>query len=206
MVCKDWEKGKKIFIGVCAVIIIIMVALGISIIVFSKTEKEITNIALENGNISDLEDNEEKEIEFTGPNYKTSKVYDEDSKEITLEEFSNNPMALLFFDSSNKFAVSALEVLSNSMKDYLGKVNVVVICVSEEATKKVDEIKQLIENDETDFNVVYDKDNLAKQEYKIENIPTIVFINKEKQIINTISANIDEDIVTANLDILTENY
>ena len=55
---------------------------------------------------------------------------------------------------------------------------------------------------------MYDLDYSAKNEYNITTIPTLVFINKNKEIINTISKieHINEDVITANLDILAENY
>ena len=42
----------------------------------------------------------------------------------------------------------------------------------------------------------------------VDKIPTLVFINKNKQIINTISKDEDilDDVIHANLEILAENY
>ena len=70
-------------------------------------------------------------------------------------------------------------------------------------------MKKTLNANEININrVLFDSKYSAKKDYNVDKIPTLVFINKNKQIINTISKDEDilDDVIHANLEILAENY
>lgn len=197
MVCKDWEKGKKLFLIVCCVLVVAMMILGIVIITLKRH-------SFDSGNNDSL--NPEK-LEFSGPAYKPSSVYDDSNKEITLSDFSDKPMALIFFNTTNEESLNTLRIFGENENDYSEKINIIGVCVSDGVSENIDTVKDtLTQNSITLNNILYDLDYFAKNEYNITTIPSLVFINKNHEIINTITNDIDEDVITANLDILAENY
>ena len=202
MNCKpeDWEKSKKISIIVCSSILAIMIILSI-IVIIMNTQKS------KNNNTGNVMPNQE--VEFSGPAYKPSRVYDESNKEVSLLDLTDKPMALIFFNTTNQESIEALEIFNKYQEEYLDKVNIVGVCVSDGVTENIPKtIKALEENGIELKNILYDLDYSAKNEYNISTIPTLVFINKNQEIINTISKieYINEDVIAANLDILAENY
>ena len=202
MNCKpeNLENCKKISVVICSLILAIMAILGIIVINMNTQKAENNN--LEN-NITN------QEVEFSGPKYKPSTVYDESNKEVSLLDLSDKPMALIFFNTTNQESIEALEIFNKYQEEYSDKVNIVGICISDGVTENTEKtIKTLEESGIELKNILYDLDYSAKNEYNITTIPTLVFINKNKEIINTISKieHINEDVITANLDILAENY
>lgn len=197
MVCKDWEKGKKIFLIICSVIVCIMLILGIIMLVV-KDDKSTNNYD---------ESLNSENLEFSGSAYSPSKIYDENNQEISLDVFSDKPMALIFFNTTNEESIDSLKMFQAHESEYSEKVNIIAICVADGITENSDTVKEkLAENSIELKNVLYDIDYTAKNEYNINTIPSFVFINKNGDVINTLENNIDEDVILANLDILAENY
>ena len=193
MICKDWEKGKKIFLSLCIVLVIIMVILGAIILTMKKDNLE--NLP-ENG-----------DLDFSGPLYDASIIYDENNQKVTLSDFADKPMALIFFNTTNQESLDALKIFAENEEKYLEKINMAGICISDGISESMQTVKEnLSENEILLNNIVYDLDYSAKNEYHISKIPSLVFINKNNEVINTISSDMDEDVITANLDILAENY
>ena len=189
----DWKKAI-IIVAVIALIIVLFLCIA-EISVKPKEEVE------ENQNLAVKVD------EFTGPEYKPSKVYNEDESQVKLSDLSNKPMALIFFNTTNEESLDALKIFAAQEKNYEEDVNIVAICVLDGTSENVNVVKETLANNDIKLkNVLFDMDYSAKKEYNINRIPTYVFINKDKEIINTLEIEVNEDIVTANLDILAENY
>ena len=113
MNCKseDWKKCKKIFIIICSVIIAIMIILSITIILMNnKKDKNIP---------------QNDDIEFSGPTYKPSKIYDENKNEVLLSNFSDKPIALAFFNTTNQESLELLKILKEYDETYADTVNIV---------------------------------------------------------------------------------
>ena len=189
----DWKKAI-IIVAVIALIIVLFLCIA-EISVKPKEEVE------ENQNLAVKVD------EFTGPEYKPSKVYSEDESQVKLSDLSNKPMALIFFNTTNEESLDALKIFAAQEKNYEEDVNIVAICVLDGTSENVNVVKETLANNDIKLkNVLFDMDYSAKKEYNVNRIPTFVFINKDKEIINTLEEEVNEDIVTANLDILAENY
>ena len=190
MDCKpeDWKKGKKIFIIICASIIIIAIILSIILLII-KPKAQNNN------------------VDFTGPEYKPSNIYDDTQKEISLSDFSDKPMALIFFNAKNEKSIEVLKIFSEQNEEYSDKVNIVGICISDGVNDTLQDIKNILEqNDIRLDSILFDLDYSAKKEYDITTIPTLVCVDKKQEVINKVSAKLNEDVIMANLDILAENY
>ena len=196
---KDWKKGQKIIIIVCIVMFSISIILtGLALIMVSEEEDVIVNEEPEV--ISD------SNIDFVGENYKPVTVYDETRQEKSLEEYSEGPLAIIFFNNT----VEDLEILNLYREyeaTYSDKVTVLGIYVPQDPEEDIGAIKEeLAEKDIYLSNMVFDLDYSANNEYRITALPSLVFINKNGEIINTVSSDITQDMVNANFDILAENY
>lgn len=188
---------KFIIIGSIAIVVILAIVLGF--IVFSNNSENSNDQNINNSeNISDLE--------LTGKDYSPSKIYDENNNKVELSDFADKPMAILFFNTSESTSVEALEILQKNYENYKDDVNIINIAVIDGITETKEDIKEYLQTKNIDMSVMYDTDYSAKNEYKVDKLPTFVFINKNNEIINTISEDINEDVIQANLDILAENY
>lgn len=192
---EDWKKGKKVVAIICIIVAIIVCFLCLATIIFKPTNVEIAD----NRPISN--------VEFSGPKYKPSKVYSEEQENVTLSNLADKPMALIFFNTTNEESLEALKLFAEQEKNYDEKVNIAAICVLDGTSENTEKIKAtLSENGIILKNLLFDLDYSAKNEYNVSKIPTFVFVNKNQEIINTLELEINEDILTANLDILAENY
>ena len=190
------KKVKKIFIIACGVIIAVMIILTIIFIIMNQKNNY-------NGNTSPNE-----EVDFSGPAYKPSKIFDENNNEVSLENFSDKPIAIAFFNTTNQESLELLKILKEYDETYADKVNIVGICVLDGISETPDSVKAILEqNDLKIKNVLFDSDYFAKNEYDVNVIPTMIFINKKNEVVNKIyKEKITEDSVNANFDILAENY
>ena len=140
MNCKpeDWKKCKKIFLIIVATIIVVMISLVLaSVILDKKVPESVPQNITQNG-----------DIEFTGPEYKPSKVYDDSNNEISLEKLAEKPMALVFFNTSNEKSLEALEIFAKYEESYSEKLNIVGICISDGITENVDTIQKTLTSNE----------------------------------------------------------
>ena len=190
-------KNKKIII--ISVIIAVVVFGGIiACLMFLNNEKP------ENTNTQELKVTED--LDLIGEEYSPSKIYDEQNNEVNLSEFSDKPIALLFFNTTELETTNVIEILQKNYDNYKDKVNFVNVCVIDGVTETKEDVKSFIESKDITMPVLYDTDYSAKNEYNIDTIPSIVFINKNNEVINTISGEKGEDVIQANLDIISENY
>lgn len=201
MVCKDWKKGKKIFVIACALLVLEMIVLGGAFLILSSNEKsELDN----NENLNTV--SESKESDFSGDAYNPISVYDETKKEVSLDDFGKGPLAMVFFDNSEE-SLDALRIFADYEESYSGKVTIIGIYVPKTSDEDFSSIKQeLVEKDIYLNNILFDKDYSANNQYSVITLPSLLFINKNGEIINTVTSAINQDVVNANLDILAENY
>lgn len=191
-------RNKK-FIIIGSIVIVVILAIVLGFIVFSNNSENSNDQSINNSeNISDLE--------LTGEDYSPSKIYDENNNKVELSDFADKPMAILFFNTSESTSVEALEILQKNYENYKDDVNIINIAVIDGITETKEDINEYLQTKNIDMSVMYDTDYSAKNEYKVDKLPTFVFINKNSEIINTISEDINEDVIQANLDILAENY
>lgn len=186
---------KKIILIVTICIVIFVAVIGILFFMNNKDENNSSNLdkSLEN-------------LELTGNAYKPSVVQDKDGNETTLADFSDKPMVLLFFSTTEETSTESLEILKNYYEEYKNKINFVVVSVIDGVTETKETVEEYITSSNIQIPVVYDTNYTAKEEYEISTVPTFVFVNKNQEVINKIEEDINDDVIEANLDILAENY
>lgn len=203
---------KIITIGVIILIVAIAVW-GVLIFTNNNTKENDNNKIISNSQKTENVENQEEELndlELHGELYEPSQVYDGENNKVTLANYSDKPMALFFFNTSESDCNEVMQILQKNYDNYKDKVNFVNIVAVDETTETKEKVSEYIETNNITMPVLYDTDYSAKNEYDVDTIPTLVFINKNKEIINTVSKykneEIDEDLIQANLDILSENY
>ncbi len=147
-------------------------------------------------------------LELSGEKYSVSHLYDENNNEVTLDQYADKPMVLLFFNTKELKASDAILLLEENYEKYKSQINFVNIALIDGVVETKENIANYITDNSITMPVLYDSEYTAKEEYKVEKIPTFVFVNKNQEIINTIDEeeNITQDVIEANLDILSENY
>lgn len=200
--------NKKLIILGMAILIAAIVVWGVFIFTNKSNNNNVISNAenIENTNQSTNED----DLELHGELYSSSLIYDEENNKKELSEFSYKPMALFFFNTSEIDCYEIMEILQKNYDTYKEKVNFINIAVIDGVSETKGNVIEYVKSNNITMPVLYDTDYSAKNEYEVNEIPTLVFINKHKEIINTVSKykneEIDEDLIQANLDILSENY
>lgn len=130
--------------------------------------------------------------------------YDDNGKKLNLDNFSNKPIAMLFWKSDNSKSYEIIELFEKYYEDYKDTINFLVINVNEASIDS--EIVENVKAANFSIPMYFDTDLTAANKYQYQNLPYIVFINKNGNVDKETSENITEDMFTANLDLLIENY
>lgn len=138
---------------------------------------------------------DDNDIEFN-LNYPESNLFtftDKENIEKSISDFSDKPIVILFTDFSNKLEESTdfLSIMNSFYDEYKDDVN--FICIDKE--KNI--------NAESEIKSFKDIDGIQK--YSIEELPTLIFINKDSKVVNQVS-KITLDSFDANMDLMLENY
>lgn len=168
-------------------IIFFIIALGIFLFAKINSNKTNTNqIANNSQNVK-----ESKKFTFT----------DNNGNEYKINKSSELGKAIIFWSSDTENSSETLELINTYYETYKDSIDFYIINTNE----KYEDIISLVENLNYTFPIYYDSQNKASEFYTIEKLPTLIFIDKQNEI-HTLNGRIDEDTLTANLDILAENY
>lgn len=179
------SKNTKILL----IISIIVFVLAIGIFAFFTLTSSDSKINKNQANSNKVM--ETKEFTFT----------DNEGNELKINKETDLGMTIVFWSSDTENSLETLELIDSYYDLYKDYIDFYIINTNE----KNDNIIEIINNCNFTFPVYYDSDNQASEFYEIDALPTLIFIDKagESHIINN---GIDEDTLTANLDILAENY
>ena len=180
------SKNTKILLIVSIVIFIL--AVGIFAF-FTMNSNNTFNKNNTNQNQTNL--NKSKEFIFTDNEGNESKI----NKETELG------IAIIFWSSDTENSLTTLELIDTYYELYKDYIDFYIINTNE----KNNNIIEIVTNCNFKFPIYYDFENKASDFYDIDELPTLIFIDKNDEI-HTINNGIDEDTLTANLDILAENY
>ena len=145
-------------------------------------------------NISDTSDSTSENL----PNLELESLIDftylnKENEEFTLSQYKDKPLAILFSDfaESKDLSEEYLSLLNQFYAKYSSKVQFLCIDKTSSAT--------------TDSNIKIYQNKNGIENYSIETLPTLVFIDKDGKIINK-TDSITLDSLEANLDLITENF
>lgn len=129
----------------------------------------------------------------------------EDEK-FSLSNYDNKPMVLMFWRSDVSDAIETLNSLNTAYEEYKDEVNFVCIDVSiGEAASKQD-VENYIAANDIKVDMYYDTNNNAIGAYNINYVPSVIFIDKNRNVINTKVGLLSYDALEANLDLLVGNF
>lgn len=145
-------------------------------------------------NVSDTSDSTSEDL----PDMEYDSLIDftysnKENKEFNISRYNDKPLAILFSDFSENFDISVdyLSLMNSYYEDY--KSNVQFLCIDK--SKFAD----------TDSNIEIYKDIDGIEKYSIDTLPTLIFIDKEGEIINQ-TTSLTLDSLKANLDLITGNF
>ena len=111
---------------------------------------------------------------------------------------------MLFWKSDNSKSYEIINLFEKYYEKYKNEINFLVININE---ANID--SDIIENVKAaNFSIpmYFDTDLTNTNKYNYDSLPYIIFINKNGNIDKETSKNITENMFTANLDLLIENY
>lgn len=149
----------------------------------------------------------EDELELGGDKYNSADVQDKDGNNVTLDVEENKPMVILFWNSAEESAVDALKILQSNLEKYGEKITFSAVAVVDNFEEAKQEIENVIAENEITIPVVYDTVEASlSTANNVSKIPSVVIVNKKGEIINTVTEDINQDVIEANLDIIAENF
>lgn len=180
------SKNTKILLAISIVILIL--AIGIfAVLTISSNNSSNTTAKQEN------KTTKQEPEEFT--------FIDNEGNKLKINEETELGMAIIFWSSDTENSLDTLELIDLYYETYKDVIDFYIINTNE----KNDNIIEIVNNCNFTFPVYYDTENKASEFYSIDELPTLTFIDKNDEI-HIINNGIDEDTLTANLDILAENY
>lgn len=154
----------------------------------------ITNETVDNSENLDVSNT--KDVENVS--YTDITIYNENNDEISLSEFSDNSVMLLFWNPENEDSVEVLKKVNNVYEKYKDKIKFLMISTSNEVPESV--------KSEISMDIYYDLNNGYQEKYNVQEIPTMIYIYKDNSIMNAKSGIPSSDAIEANLDLLADNF
>lgn len=162
--------------------------------ILDNSVSETTN----NANTADSSDTSDTSISENLPDIEYESLidftfYNKNNEEFNLSRYKDKPIAILFSDFSGNYeiCVEYLSLLNSYYEKY--KSNIQFLCIDK---------SNFIDSD-SNIEIYKDKDGIEK--YSIDKLPSLIFINKEGEIINQVTS-ITLDSLEANLDLITGNF
>lgn len=186
-------KEKKNIIILIVTIIIFCIAL----IFFMWTlKKEDMN---EEGKIENNIETEEvsKTKDLDADEYIDFTFYKEDGSEVKLSDFKDKATMVLFWNSDIEDSVEVLRKVNELYEKYSSRVNFIMINTAQEVNEQ---IKQ-----EVAMEIYYDFYKEGTTKYRIEELPSMLYIKEDNQIFNAKSGLTSTDALDANLEIISDN-
>ena len=129
-----------------------------------------------------------------------------DGKEISLSSYSGKPMVLLFWRSDVGETLKVLNDLDLAYDRYGDKIDFVCIdvCIDEPSSKE--DVQKYLESNNIDIAMYYDTNNNAIESYNISFLPSVIYLDKNRNIINTKEGLLTYDSLEGIIDLLLGNY
>ncbi len=180
---------KKTIIILVVAIIIFCIAVGFFVWTLNNNEEIEPENTVEVDEISKTKDIENAEYtDFT--------FYKEDGTEVKLSDYKDKSTMILFWNSENEDSVEVLKKVSGMYEQYKSNVNFIMINTAQEVDEKIKE--------EVSFEIFYDFYKEGVMKYKISEVPSMLYITEENEIINAKSGLTTTDALEANLEIISD--
>lgn len=125
----------------------------------------------------------------------------------SLSNYEGKPLVLMFWRSDVADAIETLNSLNTAYEEYGEEVNFVCIDVAIGETSSKEDVENYVAANDIKVDMYYDTaENNAVNAYNITYVPSVVFIDKNRNVINTKVGILSYDALEANLDLLTGNF
>ena len=113
-----------------------------------------------------------------------------------MSDYKDKSTMILFWNSENEDSVEVLKKVSGMYEQYKSNVNFIMINTAQEVDEKIKE--------EVSFEIFYDFYKEGVMKYKISEVPSMLYITEENEIINAKSGLTTTDALEANLEIISD--
>ena len=179
-----------IYMGIAIILSIVVIVMGIK--AYHKLNQEFYNVANDT-----VLDEESKTKDISDVKYEEITLYKEDGTEVKLSESKDRPVMLLFWNEENEDSVKVLEKVEKMYKNYVEQIDFYMINTSKDEDKE--KLKDI------SLEIYYDLEGEAVEKYKIEELPSMIYISEDNEVFNAKSGFTTTDSLEANLDILSNN-
>ncbi len=178
-----------------------------------NTTHMVNNTVLDsNANITETKNDINALVEDTGEEVSKTKdlsitytdftVFDKENQEIKLSDFQNTPVMVLFWNSDNAESVEMLKRVNQLYEMYNNKIQFLAVSTQD---INIDAFIQQYSWEVT-MPIYFDLNQEYANTLKIEELPAMLYINKENEVFNAKTGLTTNDALEANLDVLIENY
>lgn len=121
-------------------------------------------------------------------------VYKNNGDEVNIEEHKDKPVFIIFWSSENDDSINLIRRANTLYDNYKDKINFFIISTDQEPNSDIEQ--------ELDLPIYYDFYQEAVRNMQISEIPAIVTIDKDNNILNAKGGLGSTDMLEANLELL----
>lgn len=184
--------------------IIIYVCILVMVIVFAKNqygklgeEQLITQIQTENANETLQEEQVEEAEDF--------KVLNSEGKVVNLSDYFGKPIVINFWATWCGPCKSELPAFENLNNKYDGQVQFLMVNLTDGYTETKKGVEEFVKNNNYNFNVFYDTQGIAANNYNVISIPQTVFIDSDGNVVKTQIGAMPENVLENHIQTLFFN-
>lgn len=185
-------KKGSIIIFVCSVVVFIF---SVAFYMYTCKYNQTNNVVEEEIPLEEVSETQDIEdvsyVDFT--------FYKKDGTEVKLSSLADKPIMMMFWDPKEEKSVEDFNKINDFYKTYKDSVSFVIL-----ATCPTDEMPEEYETG-IEFEIYYDLYKEGVYNYKINDLPSIIYIDKDQNVFNAKAGFSTSDSIEANLDILTDN-
>lgn len=131
--------------------------------------------------------------------FKSSKLYKKDQSEAEVSIEGEKSAMILFFSPKNEDSVKMVNSLNDLYDTYKDSINIYVV-----STIPSDEVSEEFTNN-LKFELYYDSYKEASRDYKVDEIPTMICVKGNGEILTAKAGFVSTDALEANLEILADS-
>ncbi|MCR5185810.1 MAG: redoxin domain-containing protein [Clostridia bacterium] len=182
--------NKKYIIIIAIAVVIIVLAAGIILFPFLKKKSE------ERKDIEMRKSWQQEESHTTDIEVKNNGfvVYTNTNEEVNIDDHKDKPVFIIFWSSENKDSIDLIKRANTLYNSYKDKVNFFIISTDQEVNPDIEQ--------ELDFPIYYDFYQEAIRNMEVREVPAIITIDKENNILNSKGGLGSTDMLEANLELL----
>ena len=193
---------KNIIFLIFAIIFFISMLIFVFWVYFSEETNLKNNVASQNNLENEIEieqieeDKNKSKTKSIDAEYVQFSVYDKDGNSVSLLDYKDSPVMIVFFNKNNKDSIEFINNIDEVYEKYKDVVNFILI----------DTENGMNQNYDVQIPIYYDKDKEAVDAYNITELPAMICINDQNEVFNAKVGIPSKDALEANLDILAKNY